>query len=125
MSVRKRFENDAVDKWGTIVMLVLLIVVIGPSVIEKVLEAPTTWHVTLIAIWVFMVAVYGHSVYRRKVSGRDVPTPPTVAPDAVPTSDVDDAVASTSTRVAAVKKLRELHPGLGLGDAVHLVDRSG
>lgn len=125
MSVRKWFENDAVDKWGTILMLILLVVFIGPSVVGKVLDAPTTWHVALVVVWVFIVAVYGHSVYRRHVSGADVPTPSRVAPEAVPASDVADAVASTATRMAAVKRLRELHPGLGLAEAAHLVDRSG
>jgi hypothetical protein len=124
MGARKWYENDAIEKWGSIVMLVLLVVFIGPSVVGNVVEEPTTWHVALVVIWVFAAAGCGHSVYRRKAFGPDLPTPPRIAPDTVPASDVTDVVASTETRVSAVKKLRELHPGLGLADAAHLVDRS-
>ncbi|MBM7415489.1 MULTISPECIES: hypothetical protein [Nocardiaceae] len=87
------------------------------------LEEPTAWHVTLVVVWVFAVAVLAYFTFRERFFHRDVP-PPRVAPDVVPASDVADAVDSTATRVAAVKKLREAHPGLGLGDAAILVDRS-
>lgn len=123
MSARKWYENDEIEKWGQIVLLVWTAVFVGPSLIGDMLEEPTAWHVTLVVIWVVAVAVLAYFAVRERFFGPHAPTPPRVAPDTVPASDVADAVTSTATRVAAVKKLRELHPGLGLADAVHLVDR--
>ena len=46
----------------------------------------------------------------------------TTAPTEVPADDVRSALASTDDRIPAIKALRELHPGLGLKDAMDLID---
>ncbi|WFR71321.1 ribosomal protein L7/L12 [Prescottella defluvii] len=45
-----------------------------------------------------------------------------VAPADVPVEDVRAAIAATSDRIPAIKRLREMHPGLGLRDAKDLVE---
>lgn len=47
---------------------------------------------------------------------------PVVATDGVPAADVHAAIESTDDRVAAIKALRELHPGLELMAAHGLVN---
>ncbi|WP_232816811.1 ribosomal protein L7/L12 [Rhodococcus sp. H-CA8f] len=46
----------------------------------------------------------------------------TTAPTEIPADDVRSALASTDDRIPAIKALRELHPGLGLKDAMDLID---
>ncbi|GAA3163248.1 hypothetical protein GCM10020255_047420 [Rhodococcus baikonurensis] len=43
-------------------------------------------------------------------------------PSEIPADDVRNALASTDDRIPAIKALRELHPGLGLKDAMDLID---
>jgi len=43
-------------------------------------------------------------------------------PTEIPADDVRSALASTDDRIPAIKALRELHPGLGLKDAMDLID---
>lgn len=57
---------------------------------------------------------------RRRLSSAPAPVNPADVPDA----DVRAAIASSDGRVAAVKSLRERHPGLGLIAATALVDAS-
>ncbi len=45
-----------------------------------------------------------------------------VDPSMVPADDVLAAISATDSRILAIKRLREHHPGLGLKDAKDLVD---
>ncbi|MFC9789952.1 hypothetical protein [Rhodococcus sp. NPDC127528] len=60
--------------------------------------------------------------WRSNRRGRSLSAPTPVDPAAVPAVDIHAAIASTDGRVAAVKALRERHPGLGLGAAAALID---
>lgn len=118
MAARKWYDNDTAHRRAGIVMVGALIV-LGPGAIGDMVEDPTLWTVALVVIWTTAVAVYGYALVRR----RFVPTSRrAVDTETVPDNDVTTAIADTTSRVAAVKRLREMHPGLSLGDAAHLVD---
>ncbi|WP_315771042.1 hypothetical protein [Rhodococcoides kroppenstedtii] len=121
MAARKWYDNEAIDKWGTVVMVVALAIIGGPT-IGNAIDDPTAWNVTLVVIWVAALASYATSMLRRRSRTGKTETRGAVDPAAVPVSDVTTAIADTTSRVTAVKRLREMHPGLSLGDAAHLVD---
>ncbi|MBM4538969.1 hypothetical protein GS463_07565 [Rhodococcus hoagii] len=52
-----------------------------------------------------------------------VRVPAKVSPAEVALADVSAAIASSSGRIGAIRRLRQMYPGLGLLDAKELVDR--
>ena len=121
MAARKWYDNDTIDKWGTVVMLVS-IAIIGAPTIGNAIDDPSAWNITVVVIWFAALATFAVSLLRRRGRTGNTGSRAAVDPAAVPDSDVTTAIADTTSRVAAVKRLRGMHPGLSLGDAAHLVD---
>ena len=77
------------------------------------------------AIWLFATvgsAYYAVQAWRNRNKPQSVWWEGTTAPTEIPADDVRSALASTDDRIPAIKALRELHPGLGLKDAMDLID---
>ncbi|MDH6281273.1 ribosomal protein L7/L12 [Prescottella agglutinans] len=115
-------ESERVERWVATSVLVALIV-LGPSIIDRVTSQPSVWDWVSLGIWVYAVLSFGVttvSAWRN----RNEPRVETVrvAPADVPVEDVRAAIAATSDRIPAIKRLREMHPGLGLRDAKDLVE---
>ncbi len=68
-----------------------------------------------------VVLTGGSAIVRRRHLGTWLANP-VVATGDVPAADVHAAVESTDDRIAAIKALRELHPGLNLMAATGLVN---
>ena len=114
-----------VERWWQTIGLVLLIVVVGPSTIHTVASVPTTGNWVRLAIWLFATVGFAYGTVQAWRT-RNNPQPAwqdgTTAPSEIPADDVRSALASTYDRIPAIKALRELHPGLGLKDAMDLID---
>ncbi|MFK4362044.1 hypothetical protein ABH939_005579 [Rhodococcus sp. 27YEA6] len=114
-----------VERWGHTIGLVLLVVVVGPSTIHTVATEPTTGNWVRLAIWLFATAGFAYGTvqaWRNRNKPQSVWWEGTTAPTEIPADDVRSALASTDDRIPAIKALRELHPGLGLKDAMDLID---
>ncbi|MDI9907672.1 hypothetical protein [Rhodococcus sp. IEGM 1406] len=114
-----------VERWWQTIVLVWLLVFFGPSTIDKVITEPTAWNWTFLAIWLFATvgsAYYAVQAWRNRNKPQSVWWEGTTAPTEIPADDVRSALASTDDRIPAIKALRELHPGLGLKDAMDLID---
>ncbi|WP_241566046.1 ribosomal protein L7/L12 [Prescottella agglutinans] len=114
-------ENERV--WGRTLVLAWLVVLVGPSAVDRMTSQPSVWDWMWLAI--FVVALAGSVVTtvsawrnRNELQRETV----RVAPEDVPIEDVRTAIASTFERISAIKALREMHPGLGLRDAKDLVE---
>jgi len=114
-----------VERWWQTIVLVWLLVFFGPSTIDKVITEPTAWNWTFLAIWLFATVGFAYGTVQAWRT-RNNPQPAwgegTTAPTEIPADDVRSALASTDDRIPAIKALRELHPGLGLKDAMDLID---
>lgn len=114
-----------VERWWQTIVLAWLLVFFGPSTIDKVITEPTAWNWTWFAIWLFATvgsAYYTVQAWRNRNNPQAVWWEGTTAPSEIPADDVRSALASTDDRISAIKALRELHPGLGLMDAMDLID---
>ncbi|NMM92179.1 hypothetical protein B2J88_49395 [Rhodococcus sp. SRB_17] len=120
------YESERFERWYNTVGLVVLIAVIGPWVIGDVMSSSRSgWDWVQLGIWV--VAVVGFAVFTvQHWRNRNKPVRSSfvgwVDPAEVPVGDVQAAIALAPTRIAAIKSLREQHGGLGLKDAVDVVD---
>ncbi|MDH6678838.1 hypothetical protein M2284_003051 [Rhodococcus sp. LBL1] len=115
-------ESERVERWVATSVLVAL-VVLGPSIIDRVTSEPSVWDWVSLGIWVYAVLSFGVttvSAWRNRNEPRIEAV--RVAPADVPVEDVRAAIAATSDRIPAIKRLREMHPGLGLRDAKDLVE---
>jgi len=114
-----------VERWWQTITLAWLLVFFGPSAIDKVITEPTAWNWVWFAIWLFATvgsAYYTVQAWRTRNNPQPAWQDGTTAPSEVPADDVRNALASTDDRIPAIKALRELHPGLGLKDAMDLID---
>ncbi|MGF0255231.1 hypothetical protein ACQR3V_14730 [Rhodococcus erythropolis] len=86
---------------------------------------PTTGNWVRLAIWLFATVGFAYGTVQAWRT-RNNPQPAwgegTTAPTEIPADDVRSALTSTDDRIPAIKALRELHPGLGLKDAMDLID---
>ncbi|MDJ0394314.1 hypothetical protein QMK17_13355 [Rhodococcus sp. G-MC3] len=124
MTKRKWYDNPTVDRWGTLYLLVVSTVLVGPRVVGNVMDDPSPWNITFAALCLLAFVVIATS-FVRHWRNRNRASPPKVArvdPNSVPTREVWSARSSSSSRISAIKKLRESYPGLGLRDAADLVD---
>lgn len=119
MAHREWYEHPAIATWGKPALLLILVVLIGPGLIGDAASDPSAWNVIKLGVGILAVTVFLLSFLSRWGRFESLGS---VDPEDVPQSDVVDALASTSSRVAAIKALREKHPGLGLADAVNLVE---
>ncbi|MDV8006919.1 hypothetical protein [Rhodococcus sp. IEGM 1318] len=114
-----------VERWWQTIVLAWLLVFFGPSTIDKVITEPTAWNWTWFAIWLFATVGFAYGTVQAWRT-RNNPQPAcwegTTAPSEIPADDVRSTLASTDDRISAIKALRELHPGLGLKDAMDLID---
>ena len=115
-----------VERWWQTIVLAWLLVFFGPSTVDQAITEPTAWNWTFLAIWLFATvgsAYYAVQAWRNRNKPSVSVVEGTTAPTEVPADDVRSALASTDDRIPAIKALRELHPGLGLKDAMDLIGR--
>ncbi|NMM85935.1 hypothetical protein B2J88_16440 [Rhodococcus sp. SRB_17] len=118
------YESRRAERWMHTVTLAALLV-LGPSTIDAVISEHTVWNWVRLSAWVF--ATVGFAI-RTVQSWKNMPNPrnsrltSTVDPSGIPIEDVRKAIASTDSRIPAVKALREQYNGLGLKDAAELID---
>lgn len=71
-----------------------------------------------LAVVVLFAAILAEQKWRPFVTA----SVPRIEPEDVPAEDVSAAVAASQDRIAAIRTLREMHPGLNLVDAKNLVE---
>ncbi|MFE5875838.1 hypothetical protein ACFQ6H_11305 [Rhodococcus sp. NPDC056506] len=114
-----------VERWWQTIVLAWLLVFFGPSTVDKVITEPTAWNWAWLAIWLFATvgsAYFAVEAWRTRNNPQPAPGEGTTAPSEIPADDVCSALASTNGRIPAIRALREQHPGLGLKDAMDLID---
>ncbi|MDV6272418.1 hypothetical protein R3Q06_02785 [Rhodococcus erythropolis] len=114
-----------VERWWQTIMLVWLLVMVGPSTIDSVTTEPTAWNWIWLAIWLFATVGFAYGTaqaWRTTNNPQPVWLEGITAPSDIPADDVRGALASTDGRIPAIRALREQHPGLGLKDAMDLID---
>jgi len=120
-------ENEVLQRWAATVATIGFPLVVLPSRLGAAVEHPTVWHWVIVVVLVGGIAAFASeaiTLWRKHLTRRDTTDSDHifVAPEDVPASDVESAIASTTDRISAVKTLRERHPGLGLKAAAGLVD---
>lgn len=122
--VNWRRAASRLEPWWPFVLLLFFGFLAGPGYVRDAVTDSSAWHWFKFGVWVFVMASLAWTcVGQLRRRGR-TPVPPTMAPEAVPAADIDEAIATTPDRISAIKALREQHTGLGLRDAVHLIDRN-
>ncbi|BCN58967.1 hypothetical protein [Prescottella equi] len=111
-----------VERWARTAMLIAA-VVLFPSAVRAVVVNPSLGNWLTVALAVIVVGgstVSALSAWRHRNTVR---VPAKVSPAEVALPDVSAAIASSSGRIDAIRRLRQMYPGLGLLDAKELVDR--
>lgn len=111
-----------VERWARTAMLIAA-VVLFPSAVRAVVVNPSLGNWLTVALAVIVVVgstVSALSAWRNR---NTVQVPAKVSPAEVALADVSAAIASSSGRIDAIRRLRQMYPGLGLLDAKELVDR--
>lgn len=98
-------------------LLVIWLTCISFLVISDVLTEPSIWTWIKLALLAMAVPWFLYRYWRPA----PVCTVQKIIPASVPAEDVDAVVDEHGRTVKAIRSLRELHPGLGLGDAKNLV----
>lgn len=124
MTKRKWYDNPTVDRWGTVYLLVVSVVLVGPQIVGNVIDEPSPWNITFAVLYLLAFAIMATSFVRqcRRRNRASSPEVTRVEPSSVPTREVWKAKTSSSSRIFAIKKLRESYPGLRLREAADLVD---
>ncbi|WP_420881908.1 hypothetical protein [Rhodococcus sp. (in: high G+C Gram-positive bacteria)] len=115
--------TDRVERWARTAMLIGA-VVLFPSALRAVVVNPSVgnWLTAVLAVIVVVGStVSALSAWRNRTTVRSVPAKVSPAEVAVP--DVLAAIASSSGRIDAITRLRQMYPGLGLLDAKVLVEK--
>lgn len=117
-------DREPVQRWLGTLFLAWLVILVGPSAIDRATSEPSAWDWVWLGI--FLIALAGSAV--GVVSAwRNRNTPAVevarVTPEEVAVPDVLAAIASSSGRIDAIKRLRQIYPGLGLRDAKELVEK--
>lgn len=103
-------------------ILSIVLIAAGISIVSRVATNPSGWNWVFFCVWlVAILSSGGAAIARRRHLGRWFMKPVPTAGE-IPASDVQAAVESTDTRIAATKALRKLHPGLNLMAAAGLVN---
>ncbi|MBY6536017.1 hypothetical protein HQ343_15925 [Rhodococcus sp. BP-154] len=120
MKSQRWFESRRIELWLSAIVLVCLVGGVGPSVVGAVVSVGAPWNWFKLAVWACVVVGFVHTFVK---AWRGRQSPGAVLPDPdVSVADVERIVSSEPNRVAAVKALRQQHPGLKLKDAADLVD---
>jgi len=102
--------------------MMVLLIFLGRDTVTDAVDDPSSWNVSIAAVWIFAVVVYAATtVYQWRTRHRPEPEKWT-GPLDVFADDAAHAVATTTTRIDAIKTLRQRNPGLGLRDAADLID---
>lgn len=108
--------------WGAQLLMIALLIVLGRDTVTDAVDDPSSWNVSIATVWIFAVVVYATTtVYEWRTRHRPEPEKWT-GPLDVFANDAAHAVATTATRIDAIKTLRQRNPGLGLRDAAELID---
>ncbi|ORI20547.1 hypothetical protein [Rhodococcus sp. 1168] len=123
MTKRKWYDNPTVDRWGTVYLVVVSVVLVA-QIVGNVIDEPSPWNITFAVLYLLAFAIIATSIVRqrRRRNRASSPEVTRVEPSSVPTREVWKAKTSSSSRISAIKKLRESYPGLGLREAANLVD---
>lgn len=96
----------------------VLFVVVFVSLAILFVSAITERSWQTLAVVVLFTAILVEQKWRPYVTA----SVPRIEPEDVPAEDVSSAVTASQDRIAAIRTLREMHPGLSLVDAKNLVE---
>ena len=115
-------DREPVQRWLGTLFLAWLVVLVGPSAIDRATSEPSAWDWVWLGIFGSALAVSVVSTILAWRNRTTVRVPAKVSPAEVAPPDVSAAIASSSGRIDAIRRLRQMYPGLGLLDAKELVD---
>ncbi|OZC83460.1 hypothetical protein CH282_16040 [Rhodococcus sp. 06-418-1B] len=124
MTERAWYDNPTLDKRSRAIT-VLVLAISAPRVFSDFASQRSPWHIFVGVVWVLAaLGVVASALlwWSRRSNTHAVTCVERIDPATVPTADVTRVIASTPTRISAIKQLREHFPGLRLGDAAHLID---
>ncbi len=116
-------DREPVQRWLGTLFLAWLVVLVGPSAIDRATSEPSAWDWVWLGMFGSALAVSAVSTILAWRNRNTVRVPAKVSPAEVALPDVSAAIASSSGRIDAIRRLRQMYPGLGLLDAKELVDR--
>ncbi|WP_159025985.1 hypothetical protein [Prescottella equi] len=116
-------DREPVQRWLGTLFLAWLVVLVGPSAIDRATSEPSAWDWVWLGIFGSALAVSVVSTILAWRNRNTVRVPAKVSPAEVALPDVSAAIASSSGRIDAIRRLRQMYPGLGLLDAKELVAR--
>ncbi|NKS53356.1 hypothetical protein GS500_09500 [Rhodococcus hoagii] len=116
-------DREPVQRWLGTLFLAWLVVLVGPSAIDGATSEPSAWDWVWLGMFGSALAVSAVSTILAWRNRNTVRVPAKVSPAEVALADVSAAIASSSGRIDAIRRLRQMYPGLGLLDAKELVDR--
>lgn len=120
MTSQRWFEARRFELWLSAIVLVCLVGGVGPSVVGSVVSIGTPWNWLRLAVWACAVVAFVHTFVK---AWRGRQSPEAILPDPiVSVADAERIVSHEPNRVAAVKALRQQHPGVKLKEAADLVD---
>lgn len=117
-------ESEGLQRWAATFVAVWFAVLVLPPRVGSAVDHPTVWRWIVVVALVVGVVAFGYDAFsrwRRHLTGQE-PERFFVAPEEVPVANVEAVIASTDDRLAAIRALREQHPGLGLKAAADLID---
>ncbi|AVP68636.1 hypothetical protein C7H75_12215 [Prescottella equi] len=121
--VLRWLDREPVQRWLGTLFLAWLVVLVGPSAIDRATSEPSAWDWVWLGIFGSALAVSVVSTILAWRNRNTVRVPAKVSPAEVALPDVSAAIASSSGRIDAIRRLRQMYPGLGLLDAKELVAR--
>jgi len=122
--VLRWLDREPVQRWLGTIFLAWLVVLVGPSVIDRATSDASAWDWVWLGIFGVALAVSVVSTVRAWRNRTTVrPLPAKVSPAEIAVPDVLAAIASSSGRIDAIRRLRQMYPGLGLLDAKVLVEK--
>lgn len=119
MKNQRWIGSSRFELWLSAVTLVCLVGAVGRSVVGDVVSVQSPWNWAMLVVWVCVVISFVHTFVR---GWRDRNSSEVALPDPnVSVADAERIVLNEPNRVAAVKALRQQHPGLNLENAADLV----
>ena len=119
------YTSRRIERWIRTFIVTGFVIILGPLYVGQVISDPTTWNWVALAVWAactISIAFGTAQTWKNRNNPRSSRLTSTVDPSEIPIEDVRKAIASTDSRIPAVKALREQHNGLGLKDAAELIN---
>ncbi|ORL79071.1 hypothetical protein [Prescottella equi] len=117
-------DREPVQRWLGTLFLAWVVILVGPSAIDRATSEPSAWDWVWLCIFGFALAGSAVGVVS---AWRNRNTPAVevarVTPAEIPDVDVRTATEGIVARISAIKRLRQMFPGLGLRDTKDCVDR--